>query len=564
MVLKHLPTQIIEKYTILFNNIINNGYYPSQWKQAKIIPIQKPDKDPEDATSYRPISLLPNISKVFEVIINQHILKHCGGNKLIPDQQFGFRKQLSTSHAIHKFTSDVAKDLHNCKAVGACLVDLEKAFDSAWIKGLLYKLYKKDFPKPLIMIIWNMLKDRDIKVAGSNQTLSRPSKLKEGLQQGTVNAPTLFNIYSAETLNLFDLNSNNSNSKALAYADDLIVYTSCKSITKTKIEQEDKLNKINNYYKTWKLKINPKKCESILFRKPTRFLSKEKKESYKEFRLEIKEEGTNEREQIPHNKLVKYLGVHIDELFRISQHIDIQLEKAKKAFHKNIRIFLSKWISSKAKIICYMLLIRPIITYAAPIWFNTNAASMEKYRRFERQILRHCLYLNRSEESNYKKLISNKIIYNKAMIPRIDTFIIKLIIDYHASLKKIDNNKSLTDIQISNNDAQKYILSGYTPPEIFTFLDNKGYIQDAQGIPSIYHWPRHKKDKKILFDPEWTPTDNPEKFKYSTSIPNIDIRDTSRLNEGYWWLTNDAKHIEEIRARSRRRNQQRIQVAHQL
>lgn len=62
---------------------------------------------------------------------------------VIPDNQFGFQHKLSTAHAITKLTSDLNRELSFGDMVGACLIDLEKAFDSVWIKGLLYKLKKK-------------------------------------------------------------------------------------------------------------------------------------------------------------------------------------------------------------------------------------------------------------------------------------------------------------------------------------------------------------------------------------------------------------------------------------
>ncbi|XP_076751563.1 uncharacterized protein LOC143423842 [Xylocopa sonorina] len=131
IVLKHLPRQYIFHYTILFNNCLHSAHFPAAWKTAKLITIKKKGKDSSDPNSYRPISLLPNISKVFETI-----------------------------HAITKFTSDIcwARNAGDC--IGAVMIDLEKAFDTVWLDGLFYKLLKKDFPIPLIKLLWNMLHDK--------------------------------------------------------------------------------------------------------------------------------------------------------------------------------------------------------------------------------------------------------------------------------------------------------------------------------------------------------------------------------------------------------------------
>ena len=95
--LKNLPARTIIQYTILFNNMINNIHYPDRWSTAIVIPILKKDKDPEKSASYRPISLLPNISKIFETIINSALHHHCQQHEIIPPQQFGFRHRHSTT-----------------------------------------------------------------------------------------------------------------------------------------------------------------------------------------------------------------------------------------------------------------------------------------------------------------------------------------------------------------------------------------------------------------------------------------------------------------------------------
>ena len=73
IVLKPLPSNVILAYTILFNNALNNYYFPKSWKCAKVFPILKKGKIPNDPTSYRPISLTSSISKVFKAIINSRI-----------------------------------------------------------------------------------------------------------------------------------------------------------------------------------------------------------------------------------------------------------------------------------------------------------------------------------------------------------------------------------------------------------------------------------------------------------------------------------------------------------
>ncbi len=107
VVLKHLPNNIIWLYKILFNNIMNNSHFPKEWKKAKVIAITKKGKEGTSPSDLRPISLLPNISKVFETMISQSLTNFCSKNKIIPDNQFGFKHKDSTNHAINKLTLDI-------------------------------------------------------------------------------------------------------------------------------------------------------------------------------------------------------------------------------------------------------------------------------------------------------------------------------------------------------------------------------------------------------------------------------------------------------------------------
>ncbi|KAL6417501.1 hypothetical protein ACFW04_012685 [Cataglyphis niger] len=221
-VLKQLPAKIIHMYTILFNNMINYSYFPQKWKEAKVISLPKKDKDKTLPVSYRPISLLPNIGKVYEMVINDIINSYCYENKLLPENQFGFRAKHSTIHAINKLTSDINWALMNEDCLGVCLVDLEKAFDTVWQEGLIFKLKKKNFPISLVKLIWNMIKDRSFVTSHFNTLSKKQFTIINGLQQGTINSPILFNIYIADLLRLFG--PDNTKCSLIAYADDLIIY----------------------------------------------------------------------------------------------------------------------------------------------------------------------------------------------------------------------------------------------------------------------------------------------------------------------------------------------------
>ena len=222
---------------------------------------------------------------------------------------------------------------------------------------------------------------------------------------------------------------------SIAFADDLIIYvTDCRTKTIRTEELQELFNKISDYYYIWKLKINASKCETILFRPMTSKIGPTEREHGRKFHLK---EKANEENLIPHKNCVKYLGVNIDKKLNHKQHIEIQLSKASKAFWNTKRLFYSRHLNSKVKIMCYQTLIRPIITYGCPIWYNIPASLMEKIRIFKRKCIRACLSIYRSEHSGYRKYVKNKKIYDLANIHRIDCHILKLTRNHFTQAAKI-------------------------------------------------------------------------------------------------------------------------------
>ncbi|CAK9813144.1 Nucleic-acid-binding protein from transposon X-element [Anthophora plagiata] len=141
--------------------------------------------------------------------------------------------------------------------------------------------------------------------------------------------------------------------------------------------------------------------------------------------------------KIPRKNVVRYLGLHLDFKLNYNEHILSQIDKAQKSFLSHKRLFYSKDLDKCVKILCYKLLIRPILTYGCPIWYNISAGTMEKLRIFERKCLRACLGKYRSPESNYKKMISNYKLYEEAKLIRIDLFILKLIRNHWSCVNKL-------------------------------------------------------------------------------------------------------------------------------
>ncbi|GFR12534.1 probable RNA-directed DNA polymerase from transposon X-element [Trichonephila clavata] len=137
--LKKLPLITIFKITNVISNMFNKRYFPTSWKTAVIVPILKPGKDPTDPQSYRPISLLPVLSKIAEKIIQTRLKDHLEKFNILIPEQHGFRPRLSTTHQLLRVVEFIkeANDRNQCTA--AVFFDIQKAFDRVWQTGLLFK-----------------------------------------------------------------------------------------------------------------------------------------------------------------------------------------------------------------------------------------------------------------------------------------------------------------------------------------------------------------------------------------------------------------------------------------
>jgi hypothetical protein len=111
----------------LINSAMDEGTFLEVLKKAKVLPVfKKGDKD--NLNNYRPIALLPVLSKVFEKVINERITSKLDEKGLIDDNQYGFRAKHSTEHAILKFTDQIERELSSKKHVVSVFVDVSKAF----------------------------------------------------------------------------------------------------------------------------------------------------------------------------------------------------------------------------------------------------------------------------------------------------------------------------------------------------------------------------------------------------------------------------------------------------
>ena len=129
-----------------FTISLKRCFIPYVWKVAVLCMFIKPEKPPSQTTSYRPISLLSAIMKLFERVIGKRLRKHLEDNGFFSKYQSGFKKSKSTNDHLFRLSQTIMESFNRGEHLIAAFLDVEKAFDNVWHNGLRYKIYQLDLP----------------------------------------------------------------------------------------------------------------------------------------------------------------------------------------------------------------------------------------------------------------------------------------------------------------------------------------------------------------------------------------------------------------------------------
>ena len=373
--LKICPDILFEKLIEILNFCMLIGYFPKQWKDAKVIMLQKSGKDHTNPKNYRPISLLPAISKVFERLICERLVEFLEVNNLLNKYQAGYRKGRSTQEHIFRLAQQVYNGFKSQQCTYAIFLDCEAAFDAVWRDGLMYKLYQLNLPKNFLRMLCSFLKERSLKVHVDG-SVSREVKLGAGTPQGSCLSPVLFCIH-VNDIPFHEM----TNCQPSQYADDVGLWSTGSKVQDTANTMQTALKITENWCSKWRVKLAPSKTTVVLFTK-----------CYKAHRDRPPLFLFNE--QLAYTDEATFLGVKFNASLTWEPQIQSLIAKAQPRLNL-IKAMTTSGNSDNIQMLLklYKAIVRPIFEYSAVAHVNAAHCHQLKLQRIQNAAIRCILKL---------------------------------------------------------------------------------------------------------------------------------------------------------------------------
>ena len=417
----------------------STGQIPIAYKTQTTIPIHK--KGPKtNIENWRPISITPNPIKIFEIILKPKLTNYLEMNKLLTENQHGFRQKRSCSTQLLSFTDYIFNNLTSGKEVDCIYLDYSKAFDKVDHSLLLHKLKLLAIPDNYINWIKCFIRGRVQKVLVNNQ-FSFPVIVKSGVPQGSVLAPIFFNTFTN------DLSNNITDCKILSFADDTKLISNINSSDDTKTLQTN-LTSVFTWSNKNNMVLNPNKFELIQFKPTTSNNNLNLLRNLPHFELFF-------NYQLPGNKTlessnhVKDLGIFIDCKLDWDVHIYNICKKARRTSGWILNSFATR--ERVPMMTLFNALIRPILEYNCEIW---NPFKLKQIIELEKIQRSYTFRITGTNQLNYWERLQNLNI--QSLQRRRESIIILNI--WKIKNKQIPNTVNLTFKLHKRSKAIKAVL----------------------------------------------------------------------------------------------------------
>lgn len=331
------------------NLSMSTGVFPDKMKIARVCCVYK-SGEPNLVKNYRPISVLPVLSKLLERVVTARITDHFVSNNLLTEFQFGFRQKHTVENAIHKILTDIYSDFNNGEYGLGVFVDLSKAFDTLDRVILLEKLEFYGVKDVELRWVQSYFFARQQYVV-FEEGKSSISNVNCGVPQGSIIGPLMFIIYINDIINSSNV------AKYVMFADDTNIFMSSSNLRLLYNTMNSEMAKICKWFSANKLTLNTDKTQYMIFHR-------HKKKIHPETISDLYVNGN----KIKRVSVTKFLGVWMDENLVWGEHVrQVVLKVSKYLFvFRKIRPLLQP---ASLKLI-YHTLIYPNLMYCLTVWGN--------------------------------------------------------------------------------------------------------------------------------------------------------------------------------------------------
>lgn len=378
-IIKNCIDEILPVLTYLINYSFEQGKFPEALKLSIVRPLfKKGDKD--DINNYRPIALLPILSKVFEKCMLSRLLKFCDKFNIIKDQQYGFQKGKSTTLAVFTLIKAVLTNINKKRLTTGLFLDLSKAFDYVSHDLLLRKLDSLGIRGHALQWLSSFLVGRSqcveiTNINKSNEMMSHYSGyscVRAGVPQGSVLGPILFLLYLNDITEV-------TNHQCILFADDIsLIVTSNKhnlnSINDHESDINDTVTTLIEWLEKNKLKINLNKSHYIQFNQSNK--------SINSFDMNIHYNNTSI------NKVyeINFLGINIDRDLNWISHLNKVASRVNQFVYALKRVKVMTDI--KTAVVAYHAYVESVLRYGLILWGNGNSAMLNRAFISQKKCLR--------------------------------------------------------------------------------------------------------------------------------------------------------------------------------